>query len=203
MDLVGPSTGDELVAECRGLLGKNLNILYQLVNLDPSDPEEWGSKMQKRADAGLADAKTQKVMEKIQMIAESIIDNGQYAGQENKRYLCREVSIAVFTELIWTLAPVVEVEENEQRCRQEETSKKRRAKINYIFTSMLDSQETMEILDGMHKEENAIWETLIEKTKVVASWIGCAEKSDNGEPLFTVMQMITKMLIEESKWLQT
>ena len=39
LGLVGPNTGDELVAECRGLLGKNLSILYQVMNLDPGNPD--------------------------------------------------------------------------------------------------------------------------------------------------------------------
>ncbi len=36
---VGPNTRDKLVAECRELLGRNLSILYQIVDLDPSNPE--------------------------------------------------------------------------------------------------------------------------------------------------------------------
>ncbi len=50
MDLIGPSVGDELVAQCKGLLGKNLSILYQIVNLDPNDPQEWGVRMHKQVN---------------------------------------------------------------------------------------------------------------------------------------------------------
>ncbi len=36
---------------------------------------------------------------------------------------------------------------------------------------MLDSQESVEILNKVQKDENKIWETLIEETKAAVTWI--------------------------------
>ena len=95
LGLIGLNTGDELVAKCRGLLGRNLAILYQIVGLDPNNTEEWTSRMQNRERLGSADTKTQQITERIWILAESIFDNKRYVGQESKRHLCREVSIAM------------------------------------------------------------------------------------------------------------
>ncbi len=138
------------------------------------------------------------------MLAESIIDNSQYTGKESKGHRCREVSIAIFTELIRTLAPMKNIEEEEWRAKETETTgSARRVTVRYVFASVMDSWQSVEILDNMCQEENTIWETLIDRTEAAASWILDAEESDGREPLFAVIQMFTKILIEESKCLQT
>ncbi len=93
-----------MVAECRGLLGRNLAILYQIVGLDPNNTDEWTTRMQSRESLGNADVRMQQITERIRILAESILDNKRYAGQESKRRLCREVSIAIFTEMVRSLA---------------------------------------------------------------------------------------------------
>ncbi len=104
LGLVGPNTGDELVAECRGLLGRNLAILYQIVGLDPNDSDEWTTRMRSRESLGNADVRTQQITERVRILAESILDNKRYTGQESRRCLYREVSIAIFTEMVRLLA---------------------------------------------------------------------------------------------------
>ncbi len=54
----------------------------------------------------------------------------------------------------------------------------------------------------MRKDENRIWEALIEETKASVMWILGAEKSDEGGPLFAVTLMLSKTLVKESEWLQ-
>ncbi len=78
---------------------------------------------------------------------ESINNNAQYAGQESKRRLCREVNIAIFTELIRASAAVEDIEEHEQSTRSNESDKMaRRLDVRYVFMSMLDSRESVETL---------------------------------------------------------
>ncbi len=72
LGLVGPNTGDELVAECQELLGRNLAILYQIVGINPNDEDEWNARMRK-----------------------SNLNNRHYTGQESKRCLCHKKSLAI------------------------------------------------------------------------------------------------------------
>ncbi len=124
LGLVGPNTGDELVAECRGLLGRNLAILYQIVGLDPNNTEEWTIRMQNCERLGNADMKMQQITERIRILAESILDNKRYAGQESKRHLCREVSIAIFTEMVRSLAAISPEQRDEWMYQREERTKR-------------------------------------------------------------------------------
>ncbi len=117
---MGPNTGDKLVAKCRGLLGRNLAILYQIVGLDPNNTEEWTTRMQNHERLGNADVRTQQITERIRILAESILDNKRYEGQESKRRLCREVSIAIFMEMVRSLAVISPDQGDKWTCLREE-----------------------------------------------------------------------------------
>ncbi len=134
LGLMGPNTGDELVAECIGLLGRNLAILYQIVGLDPNNTEEWTMRMQNCERLGNADMKTQQITERIRILAESILDNKRYVGQESKRCLCREVSIAIFTEMVRSLGAVSPHQRDEWTYLQEEGERReQRLRIFYPY----------------------------------------------------------------------
>ncbi len=93
--------------------------------------------------AGNADIRTQQISERIQILAESILDNSQYTGQESKRHLCREVSIAIFTELVQALASVerINTDENKRRAQSEESNREPKClDVRYKYNPLLDSQ---------------------------------------------------------------
>ncbi len=181
---MGPNTGDELVAKCRGLLGRNLAILYQIVGLDPNNTEEWTSRMQDRERLGTADVRTQQITERIQILAESILKNKRYVGQESKRRLCREVSIAIFTEMVRSLA-AVRPEQRDEWAYQREEKERREQQLHvfYPYNSLLDTAETLDILDRMEGEEKDAWEDLVQETEQAASWIKEMTKNDQNSEL--------------------
>ena len=190
LGLVGPNTGDELVAECRGLLGRNLAILYQVMGLDPNDSDEWTTRMRSRESLGNADVKTQQITERIRLLAESILDNKKYTGQESRRRLYREVSIAIFTEMVRLLAATGRDHTDEwahqegQRARGEQ-----RLSISYPYNLLLDTPETLEILDRMEGEEKDVWESLVEESEIAASWARRMDKEEEPGHLLVTKQL--------------
>ncbi len=203
LGLVGPNTGDELVADCRGLLGRNLAILYQIVGLDPNDSDEWTTRMRSRESLGNADVKTQQITERIRLLAESILDNKKYTGQESKRRLYREVSIAIFTEMVRSLAATGREHTDEwthqegQRARGEQ-----RLSVSYPYNLLLDTPETLEILDRMEGEEKDVWENLVEESEIAASWARRMDREEEPGPLLVAKQLLASQLLGESEWLQ-
>ncbi len=203
LGLVGPSTGDELVAECRGLLGRNLGILYQIVGLDPNDSNEWTTRMRSRESLGNADVRTQQITERIRILAESILDNKRYTGQESRRRLYREVSIAIFTEMVRSLAATGRGHTDEwtHEGGQEERGEQR-LHVFYPYNSLLDTAETLDILDRMEGEEKNTWEDLVEETEQAASWARRINDEEEAGPLLVTKQLLASQIIEESEWLQ-
>ncbi len=170
--LVGPNTGDELVAECRGLLGRNLAILYQIVGLDPNNSDEWTIRMQSRESLGNADVRMQQITERIRILAESILGNKRYTEQESKRRLYQEVSIAIFTEMVRSLAATGQDQDDEWTyLRDGGEQREQRLCIFYQYNSLLDTAETLDILDRMEGEEKDAWEDLVQETEQAASWV--------------------------------
>ncbi len=171
LGLVGPNTGDELVAESRGLLGRNLAILYEIVGLDPNDSDEWTTRMQSRESLGNTDVRTQQITERIWILAESILDKKRYTGQESRRRLYREVSIAIFTEMVRSLAATGQDHTDEWTYRRNgEERGEQRLRIFYQYNSLLDTAEALDILDRMEGEEKDAWEDLVQETEQAASW---------------------------------
>ncbi len=202
LGLVGLNTG-ELVAKCRGLLGRNLSILYQIVGLDPNNTEEWTTRMQNRERLGNVDVRTQQIMERIWILAESILDNKRYAGQESKRCLCWEVSIAIFTEMVRSLAATKPNQENEWTYQEEKGDRRvQRLRVSYQYNSLLDTAEGLDVLDKMEGEEKIAWENLVQETECAASWIRRTQEQEEEGPLLVTKQLMASQLIEESEWLQ-
>ncbi len=203
LGLVGPNMGDELVAECRGLLGRNLAILYQIVGLDPNNTEEWTSRMQNCERLGNVDARTQQIMERIRILAESILNNKRYVGQESKRCLCREVSITILTEMVRSLAAISPDQRDEWTyLREEGERREQRLRMLYLYNSLLDTAEMLDILDRMEGEEKDAWEDLVHETEQAASWIRMARNEEEAGPLLVTKQLMASQMIEESEWLQ-
>ncbi len=189
LGLVGPNTRDELVAECRELLGRNLTILYQIVGLDPNDSEEWTIRMQNCEKLGNADVRTQQITERILILAESILDNRRYSGQESKRLLCLEVSIAIFTEMVRSLAATKPDQRDEWKYqREKEDQRAQRLQVSYQYNSLLDTAEALDILDRMEGEEKTAWEDLVQETEQAASWIRRTQEQEEEGPL-----LVTKL----------
>ncbi len=203
LGLVRPNTGDELVAKCRGLLGRNLSILYQIVGLDPNNTEEWTTRMQNHERLGNTDVRTQQITERIRILAESILDNKRYAGQESKRRLCREVSIAIITEMVRSLA-AAEPDQRDEWIYQREKGDRRaqQLQVSYQYNSLLDTAEALDILDRMEGEEKTAWENLVQETERAASWIRRTQEQEEEGPLPVTKQLMASQLIEGSEWLQ-
>ncbi len=203
LGLVGPNTGDELVAECRGLLGRNLAILYQIIGLDPNDSDEWTTRMRSRESLGNADVRTQQITERIRILAESILDNKRYTGQESRRRLYREVSIAIFTEMVRSLAATGRDHTDEWTHQEGQGARgEQRLSVSYPYNLLLDTAEALDILDRMEGEEKNVWENLVEKSEIAASWARGMDREKETGPLLVTKQLLASQLLEESEWLQ-
>ena len=150
-----------------------------------------------------ADVRAQQITERIRILAESILDNKRYAGQESKRCLCREVSIAIFTEMVRSLAATKPDQRDEWMYQGEkEDQRAQRLQVSYQYNSLLDTAEALDILDRMEGEEKTAWEDLMQETECAASWIRRTQEQEEEGPLLVTKQLMASQLIEESEWLQ-
>ena len=67
---------------------------------------------------------------------------------------------------------------------------------------MLDTAETLDILDRMEGEEKDAWEDLVEETEQAASWARRIHDEEEPGPLLVTKQLLASQIIEESEWLQ-
>ncbi len=71
-----------------------------------------------------------------------------------------------------------------------------------MYVSVMDSQESTDAIERMSAPEGQAWETLIDNTEEAIRWIWKVEAVDKGDPIVTVQQLLARMLVDESTWLQ-
>ncbi len=74
--------------------------------------------------------------------------------------------------------------------------------MSYPYNSLLDTAETLDILDRMEGEEKDAWEDLVHETEQAASRIKMACEEEEAGPLLVTKQLMASQMIEESEWLQ-
>ncbi len=74
--------------------------------------------------------------------------------------------------------------------------------VSYPYNLLLDTAEALDILDRMEGEEKNVWENLVEKSEIAASWARGMDREKETGPLLVTKQLLASQLLEESEWLQ-